>query len=168
MRLLRYLSILVVSFLCLGLFSGIKDISAAKVRPFEVKRLSRDKEEDYLIIDTKYKCTLKEAEDVKIKFYVLFEKKKKIALAVGEKNLSVVEKGSHNLSVSITPENLKRYGNDKKYRVEIWYKGKLLAAKTKPKSSIAEKWWLLEKTVSIINTEIDIKRFIENLTERIK
>ena len=130
---------------------------------FSFKQVTTSKKKRYLLIKAKFKTTLKEAKEIKIKFYA--QKKKKTA--VGEKTKYDLKKNRIYLETGvIIPADLKiMKGTPAKYRVEIWYEDELAASITKPKSSEKEKWWEAEEVMSLIKTDTDvkIKRIIRDL-----
>ncbi len=114
---------------------------------FDVKALTDREDEDFVFIKTKYRCNLKTAKNVELKIYALLGRGSKKKTASGSIKLAKVERGYHSQTFMITPSLTTSYGTPRKLHVEIWYKDRLTASRTKP--STKEKWWE-GKTMDII------------------
>ena len=115
---------------------------------FDIKSLQCSEKKSFAFIKIKYKCNIKLAENAELKVYALLKKGRQETVTLETFKLSNVEKGSHEKQFMITASDTKTYGKARKLRVEIWYKDRLTARKTKPRPK--EEWWKEEPVTGII------------------
>jgi hypothetical protein len=130
---------------------------------FDVKTLGDKEYEDFVFIKVKYRCHLKTAQDVELKIYALLGSGSKKKVASGNIKLAKVEKGYHLQTFMITPSHTANYGTPRKLRVEIWYKDRLAASKTKPGTK--KKWWEEETMNIIVQSDDKIEKLMRDYKE---
>ena len=127
---------------------------------FEIRSVQTKVKKKFAFIEVKYKCNLKKAKNVELKVYAFHKKGGVEKVTSGKFIVNEVEKGTDKELFMIGAGYVKEYGSPRKIRVEIWYKDKLRASKTKPGAK--KKWWKKDTMNVIVRTDIELQRLLRD------
>ena len=127
---------------------------------FDIKSIQSRVKKDFAFIQVKYKCNLKSVENAELRIYSLLKKGSREKVAFGKFDLNEIEKGYYKETFMISASYVKEYGKPRKFRVEIWYKDRLRATKTKPGAK--KKWWEKDSMNIITRSDKQLEKLLRD------
>ncbi len=138
-----------------------KGVESAKPY-FDIRSVQSRVIEHYGFIDVKYKSNIRNVKTAELKIYGLLKKGRDETLISGTFTLNEIEKGRHEENFMIDPVYIREHGRPRALRAEIWYRDKIYASKTKPKSSLRDKWWKKDAINIIKQSDKEIERLLRD------